>query len=366
VKPEQWARLRPAALGLLMFLFGALTPPYLLARSLAVTLLDPGAYYGALDRTDAARRLRPGLLRLAVTRWIAPASGSATSDQLNWLPPQAWEAMAAELLPEAWLDAQARGLVATWFAWLGGQEPLPALQIDLGPVIERLRGPRGALALVALLEGTRPCAPNEVLEGGEPWERYGAFVPCIPPNANLAALAGASATYTAQQLPASIHLPGLIGMGVLSPEIGPLLDEVRFTVRWARTLLGLWGWACLLLLLAFLLLGARHPVELAALAAAPVGLAGAISLALAGLLAAIATPAGLEGLIPVEPAWPEAGMVMQETAALLLRTAAWRLAAWGAGLVTGAALAWGIGRLARPRPAPANPVRRPGRRRLFM
>jgi hypothetical protein len=366
------SRARAALAALLLFWFGLAAAPTLLARSVYATVLDPQTHHNMLDRLNVASRVRPALLQWGAARFFASAQGGQAPPNVRLLSANAWAIMATGLLPEDWLAVQMHNLIDAWFDWLSGDEPLPAARVELGPVAERLRSPNGALALVALLENTRACNPNEVVVAGDaPLGAYAVFMPCIPPGTNLASLAEASATYTADVLPQEIDLPFLIGAGILSPDAGPQLDQLRFGIRWVEAMLRLWGWVCLLLLALFLLLTVRTWRDLAEMPIAPLGMAGGTSLVLAVILFGVGSWSTGPALAWLDGAlWPEAGSLAREVAAYVVRAAALRLAAWGGALILVGLAVWGIGWLVRrrgDRPARKAEPQRPSRtRRQFM
>lgn len=154
---------------LVLILFIVLTPVAIYAFNLSRTLLDPGFYKTTLEKADFYQ---------AVIPLIAEAAGGIASEQVAEelggeapsLPKEEIAAVLGDLIDPAWLKQQIEGNVDAFFAWLGSDEDLPAIAIDLRPIKAGL--PEAFPRLISLMftvqwEGLPICAEGETIPIGE-------------------------------------------------------------------------------------------------------------------------------------------------------------------------------------------------------
>jgi hypothetical protein len=335
---------RTAGLALLPALaFVIAAPLHAFAAGAAGALLDRAVMHSMVETLDLSRRARGLAVQLWFQQNLATA-GVFLPGHLLDPPAHTWEAVAEGLLPPDWLAAQAHGAVDAFYDWLAGEDQLPDLQFDLRPVRERLQSPAGAAALLPLLADARPCLPEEApLAEHAAATGAGVFVPCLPPGANLEALARATANRTAQQMPPVLDVPALARSGALAPETLAQLLQARRWARWVEALLRLWFNFCLLLLVLNALASARTWAGLLASPAPPLAVAGVVTLLFAPLVYGMALAAGPQAALePVETS----GLLAFDAAGYVGRAAALRLAGWGAGMLALALAGWGAARRA--------------------
>ena len=332
-------------------------PTYLLTRALAAVALDPAVYHRVFDETQLAARVRPDLARLALTQTLPLTQDETPSRDLPELSRAEWEAIAAELLPPDWTNTQAHMLIDGLFAWLNTTDPLPAVHLDLGPVLDRLGSSSGAAALLPFLKDAPACAPGETASG------YGVYASCLPPGANVQSLARQTAVRLTQVLPRSLALESLLALDLADPSVVSRLDRMRFTAQWTRVTVRAWGNICLSLLALYGLLTVRGWRGLLTQPIRPLFIAGLLSLLLALVFVGTIRSGAL-----VETIWPGANELGREIVGYLGDTAGARLAAWGVGLLVLSAILWGAdyfihSRRRKPASQPHKPQRT---RRQFM
>ena len=332
-------------------------PTYLLTRTLAAVTLDPAVYHRLLDETQLAARARPGLVKLSLPQILPLTQDETPSRNLPELSPGEWEAIASELLPSDWTNTQAHLLIDDLFAWLNTTDPLPAVHLDLGPVLDRLQSPSGAVALLPFLKDAPACAPGETASD------YGVYASCLLPGANVQNLAHQTAVRLTQILPRSMGVESLLALGLADPSLVSRLDWMRFTANWTRVTVRAWGNICLSLLALYGLLTIRGWRGLLTQPVRPLFIAGLLS-----LLLALGFARTIRSGVLAEIIWPGANELGREVVGYLGHTAATRVATWGAGLLVLSAILWGADYVIRSRRRkPAAQLHKPQRtRRQFM
>jgi hypothetical protein len=324
-----------AAPKLILALFVFTAPLYLLAHSLVSTILRPQTYHRLLEDLRVTERIGPAFVQKGLTETLPLTDERSPADPsqraLPDLPPAAWETIADELLPSDWLSDQAHIVVDGLFIWLAGNDPLPSVQIDLRPVLDRLQSASGTLVLLFFLGNAPACDLGEAPTGS------GVYTSCLPMDANIEGWAHESAVRLTEVLPREMGYASLLSLGLVERDTVPRLNRIRFAAQWASTTVRLWGNLCGLLLAIYGLLTIRDWRSLLTKTILPLGWVGGLSLLLALILAAISQSGALTSFLP-----PGLSSLEQEVVGYLGRAAALRLALWSAGLLVIAAALWGI------------------------
>jgi hypothetical protein len=313
-------------------------------NAITAIILQPATYHRLIDEGQWAARLRPFVAKTLLTRALPlirtdPAQ-SVASEPTQWSLPttarparelsalsgETWNAIAAELIPADWLNAQLHLAVDGGFAWMQDDAPLPDTALDLNPLLERLGSGSGTLALVPVLNDTPTCDAIERVNG------EGVFASCLPAGANVEGLARQTAHRLTRLLPARASLASFIAIQLIDADWMMTLTQTRLAAQWlwqVERFLGNLsiGLAALYLLLALWRNALQNWPSLWLVLAKPVGLIGATT-----TLAALSR----FWLMSVS-----GSTLIAETLAQLYRAIATRLLIWGLTLLFLAALLWG-------------------------
>jgi hypothetical protein len=171
------------------------------------------------------------------------------------LAPQDLDAIAAIVLPRGWLEGQVRHNVDAFFAWLGSDEPVPDLRLDLVPIRQALMGGGAHRLVKTILDLLPPCTTEEMqelfaaLEAGD----QGAIPVCSPPPAlqeDFVRQATLLLREQAAALPDSLPLGGDLLEGGSLDELllaRDALATARLVLRWLWLIPGfLMAWLLLI------------------------------------------------------------------------------------------------------------------------
>lgn len=143
--------------GLLAFLFVITAVLALFVVNLAQIVTDRGTMKEALDLGPLVVETGPLLLVEAIQE-EAGARGVAVAD----IDTAALQDAAREIAPPEWTDAQIDTAVDALFNYLEtGNMDEATLEIDVSPIVERLRGEAGRRAIRAVLQGLPACTGSQ-------------------------------------------------------------------------------------------------------------------------------------------------------------------------------------------------------------
>ena len=167
--------------------------------------------------------------------------------------------------------------------WLGNTEyQVPQFTIDFSSIIQALRGPQGALAVLPLLQDIPPCAPDvkEIVIMG------GSLVSCLPDTQDITPIGRTLARSVANSIMIEVSFTPLQQAGIVTSQTIQVMEKIRGGIR-AVDLFLVVGFRLALLILCFyaVLHSASSRALLAALPA-PLFVAGSLSLALLGIFQA--------------------------------------------------------------------------------
>jgi hypothetical protein len=149
-------RLASILLTLIFTLFVVVT---LVGHSVLRTVTRDDTYYTFIEESRFIERSRGIIADLLVT--YALGSGRVEATFLKAYPIQNWERMAEILLPVNWVEASLVNITEATLHWIENPESqTPEFSIDLSPVIMILRSPKGALAVLPLLQNVPACPPD--------------------------------------------------------------------------------------------------------------------------------------------------------------------------------------------------------------
>jgi hypothetical protein len=165
------------------------------------TLRQPESYTALADQTHLAVRLRGVVVSTLVSATLKANSQFLQIDA-SQISPQAWDNIAVVLLPEGWLDSSFKSLTGSVLTWFNAPSGSPLeLRLDLIPLKTALKGDKGALAILPLLQNTPACSAGQQPEIGQ-----GGFISCLPEGQDLTIIAGQAALIVAAMLPDEISL----------------------------------------------------------------------------------------------------------------------------------------------------------------
>lgn len=217
--------LRRFAVLLLIIIFALVVNGLLICYSTRSVLSRTQTYEFLAAETHLAERGRDLLVELIVSTALKSHNDKFSfSSFVGEYPPQTWEGVADILLPEKWVESCYLTLVHVWLDWLNSQEVLvPQFSIDLSPVIDELRGPLGALAVLPLIQNA-PVCPSDV-------ERItilgDSLVSCLKQDQDITFISQDVARSLADILMEEVSLTSLQEAGLLSPEDIQTMIKVR-------------------------------------------------------------------------------------------------------------------------------------------
>jgi len=266
---------------LLILLFAFVSTMVILGHVLTERLTSVTTYDNLIQQTGLAERGRGLLADFLVS--YALSSGLANAAFLGDFPAQTWETVAQILLPVDWLENNLQEVTRSALDWLGNTEyQVPQFTIDLSPIIQALRGPQGALAVLPLLQDIPTCAPDVkeivIMEGS--------LVSCLPGTQDITPIGRTIARSVANFILIEVSFTTLQQVGIVTPQTIQMMGEIRDGIH-AVDLLLVVGFRLSLLILCFyaVLHSASSRALLAALPA-PLFVAGSLSLALLGIFQA--------------------------------------------------------------------------------
>jgi hypothetical protein len=219
----------------------------ILVHSLLSTFSDLSSYDLVFERTRLVDRSQGLIIRYIISPALQGGSGEgyAYLDLLRDIPMETWEKMARSILPPQWLEANSRSILHAILAWMDTDgQSLPEITLDLSPLIEVLRSPKGSLAVLSIIQqipacppGVRPKVTNQI-----------ETVPCLTEEHNIVMMAELTAQVAADSLPASVTTTGLQGMGLIDPAITSMIEKVHTSTRLAQAGEDFFLRLCLLLL----------------------------------------------------------------------------------------------------------------------
>ncbi|MBI2845453.1 MAG: hypothetical protein HYX86_02780 [Chloroflexi bacterium] len=152
-----------------LLVFIILTPLAVYAFNVSRTLLDPGFYKVTLEKANFYQAIIP-LIAEAAGGVASEKIGEEFGEEAPSLPQEEIAEVLGDLIDPVWLEQQIEGNVDAFFVWLGSNEDLPVISIDLRPIKAKL--PEAFPRLISLLftmewEGLPLCAEGETIPLGE-------------------------------------------------------------------------------------------------------------------------------------------------------------------------------------------------------
>jgi hypothetical protein len=206
----------------------------LFAFSVLSTLRNPRPYVELIHKQDAAERSRGLLVSLFVS--YALQSGASNTSFLADYPLQTWESVAEVLVPKDWLETNAQMVVNAIFDWLDHPDrQAPQFQFDLSPIIQTLRGPQGALAILPLLDNITTC-PHQVQEIIIMGDN---LVSCLPNNQDITSIAQKISQQVADRILEEVSLTTLQQAQVIQDNTIQIMIKIRQGVYLSDRILNL-------------------------------------------------------------------------------------------------------------------------------
>jgi hypothetical protein len=269
--------LRRLVIALLLLSFVLVIAASLGIYAISSVLTDRDVYHNLIQQAQLAERA-PATTADYLVLYSLQAS-HMESPYLTGLPSQTWATVADLLVTEQWLEENLHNLVDACFDWLADpQAALPSFTLDLSPLIQTLNSPRGALAVLPLLQNTPTCHPDvtEISIMGQE------LISCLPPEGNLTALAQRIATTMAAGLPQEISFNSLYQSDIIQTETLQVMAQVRLVPHLLRAALTLGLRLSFLLFLLYGLFYTTSPRQFLGAQPLPFYLAGAFSLIMLG------------------------------------------------------------------------------------
>lgn len=322
-------RLRAVAAFLLLVLFALTAVLTILLWAAETTWTDAATYRTILGDPSLVER-GPTLIADVFVAYLHPERLGIVEDHSL----QTWEAVAKALLPGGWVAGTLQSTADAVVVWLDQpEEAVPALIVDLTPVIQRLQDPNAALGVLPLLQNLPLCADgiDQALVAQD------GVISCLPRGVNLTTVAQEAAATWARLLPTQWSLPAMVAEGTVPDTVVTSLEQLRLARRALTNTINLGLRASLLFLTLFALLYAKDPRQVLHRLPRPLLAAGGLSLLLL-LLLQLYVALGLEATIVV--VFPHLGGTAQAIAVDLARDL--MLAARGRWLASGLVL-FGLG-----------------------
>lgn len=204
--------------------------------------LRPDPYIRALSEVNAYERA-PGIFGELFALALDDARGSGLMAQLPF--PEIGQAdvelFLSILLPRDWLQSQTEIVVRRAIADLNDRQPQTPSLISLVEIKERLNGPQGTQAMLAVIE-TRPVCSDTDLSALTCGFNLAGEITCRPPGLNFevcGAAVGLAAGGIASLMPDQIDLDTVLQLS--EPVSAPLRDYARRYAS-AISLLARFGW----------------------------------------------------------------------------------------------------------------------------
>ena len=271
--------LRLLASIILIFLFTATVILTIISHALVDNLTDISTYEAAIQQTQLAERGR-GLLANGLVTYSLFTQQS-TSNYISGHTLETWDSVADALIPSVWLEENLILIVSSIVEWLNDPEvKYPQLEIDMSPVIGILQSPQGSLAVIPLLQGTKPCAPDisEIVFLGDN------LISCLPSNGNIASYGDKIALILADNIVPIISFQTLEQTGLITPPFIQTIGTIRNSYNTLTLALSLGIKISVLLFFLYALLWSNSPRKLITKLPWPLYAAGGFSLVLLGLL----------------------------------------------------------------------------------
>lgn len=263
----------------------------LFAVNLIEIITDREAVKRILNAEVLVADTAPALL--AETAWERNAAQARPTADQN---PAVLQAAIRELLPPGWIEVQSGAVIDAMFDFLETGDPATAeLEMDVRPVLSRLRGEPGRRTVQAVLELLPVC--TEPQSAFDPQIGYLERDYCLPSNLPLAEVARqtyAVVVQVADQIPQSGEEAGIVHLSLLGQDT--MVSAIRERLQRLQPLFLLsqrWAWllwlipvGCLLLILA---VAVRSLDELGQWWGWPLVLTGVMALFLAILMPALLT-----------------------------------------------------------------------------
>jgi hypothetical protein len=214
-----------------------------------------------------------------ITRYlISPAIQKESSQDYAYLnllreiPLETWEKIAHSILASEWVEENLDLIILSVLEWVNMDEsPFPDITLDLSPLIQELRSPKGSLAILPIIQQIPACPPSYTESA---LVRQNEIPPCISENSNIIVMAEYTAEMVAISLPERISTSSLIGMELIDPGILSAARRVHAGVETAQAMFILGLRAALLLLVLYALMHTASPASLLKSMALPLYLAG--------------------------------------------------------------------------------------------
>jgi hypothetical protein len=180
--------------------------------------------------------------------------------------------IARSILPSDWLRENLDLIIRSILAWVEVESAsFPEITLELSPLIQELRSPKGSMAILPIIQQIPPCPPDE-----NPSATVGQneIPPCISENSNIIVMAEYTAQMVAISLPEQISTSSLQSMGLIDPGILSGVQKLHagMIAAQATRILGLR--TALLLLALYALMYTSSPASLLRSLALPMYLAG--------------------------------------------------------------------------------------------
>ncbi len=204
--------------------------------------LRPATYIQALVEVDAYERA-PGILGELVTFALDDARASGLAAQLPFpqISQSDVELFLTNLLPRDWLQSQTEIVVRRAIAGLNDRQPQGPSVVSLEEIKERLNGPQGTQALLAVIE-TRPVCSDTDLSALTCGFNLAGEITCRPPGQSFelcGAAIGLAAGGIASLMPDQVDLDTVLRLS--DPVSAPFRDYARGYAG-AVSLLARFGW----------------------------------------------------------------------------------------------------------------------------
>jgi len=219
---------RKGAASLVLICFMMLAPVTIVFNAIVTPLTQAESWHMVVQETRLGERSRSLLAHFVVSS--ALQSGQQ-ADFVGDFSLRSWESVAEILFPVEWVETSYRETIDAFLGWVhSNQSGYPLVELDLIPVKQTLSGPRGALAVLPLMQGFPSCEPgfSQVTLLADQ------LITCLPPDQDLTFFAGLIARSIVNYLPNQISLQSLAQAGVLPAQIEKNLEQARSGVKTAQ------------------------------------------------------------------------------------------------------------------------------------
>jgi hypothetical protein len=246
----------------------------LLLQASLTTLKSVESYDTVIDQARVVDRSQGLIMRYLISPVIQEERDQeyAYLKLMREIPLETWEKIARSILPSDWLRENLDLIIRSILAWVEVESAsFPEITLELSPLIQELRSPKGSMAILPIIQQIPPCPPDE-----NPSATVGQneIPPCISENSNIIVMAEYTAQMVAISLPEQISTSSLQSMGLIDPGILSGVQKLHagMIAAQATRILGLR--TALLLLALYALMYTSSPASLLRSLALPMYLAG--------------------------------------------------------------------------------------------